>query len=300
MLKKVKFIYNPASGENVITEYLDSIIGLYQRKGFSMTVYRMTFDRPPQEVTFDLDTSFHHVLIAGGDGTVNYVVNLLKKAGLDIPVAVLPAGTANDFASILDMPPDIMKACEAILDGAERRVDLGLVNGIWYVNVFSCGLFTDISQKTPTIVKNNFGKIAYYINGLGELPRFRKMELSIRTDAGDFEGQALIFFVFNGRTAGSLQLAYLSEIDDGLLDVLIVKGDTPLDALRTALRYLGRGRRRKDYPEGIAHIKCSRLTAVSARPETTDIDGQPGPGFPIGITCEAGALRVITARRKNN
>ncbi len=298
MLKKVKFIYNPESGESIITEHLDRITELYQQKGFSLVLYRMAFDRPAEEITFDLDSSYHHILIAGGDGTVNYVVHALKNAGVDVPVAILPAGTANDFAGVLGMPADIIKACKTVLAGEERKVDLGLVNGVWYVNVFSCGLFTDISQKTPTIVKNNFGKIAYYINGLGELPRFRKMELSIKTDGGDFEGQALIFFVFNGRTAGSLQLAYLSEIDDGLLDVLIVKADTALDTIRTALQYPVRSRRRKDYPEGIVHIKCSRLTAVSARPETTDIDGQPGPGFPIEISCEAGALRVITANRK--
>ena len=298
MLKKVKFIYNPAAGENIVTEYLDRIVELYQQKGFSLVLYRMAFDRPPEEITFDLDSSYHHILIAGGDGTVNYVVNLLKNAGTDIPVAILPAGTANDFAGMLDMPADIIKACEAVLGGEERKVDLGLVNGVWYMNVFSCGLFTDISQKTPTIVKNNFGKIAYYINGLGELPRFRKMELSIKTDGGNFEGQALIFFVFNGRTAGSLQLAYLSEIDDGLLDVLIVKADTALDTIRTAFQYPAHSRRRKAYPEGIVHIKCSRLTALSVRPETTDIDGQPGPEFPIDISCEAGALRVIATKPK--
>ena len=66
------------------------------------------------------------------------------------------------------------------------------------------------------------------------------MELSITSDGGDFRGNAIIFFVFNGRTAGTLPLAYLSEGDDGLLDILVLKGDTPLDTLHTAIRYLPR------------------------------------------------------------
>lgn len=102
-------------------------------------------------------------------------------------------------------------------------MDLGRANGRYFANVFSCGLFTDVSQKTPTAWKNNLGKIAYYINGIGDLPRFRKMELSITSDGGDFRGNAIIFFVFNGRTAGTLPLAYLSEGDDGLLDILVLK-----------------------------------------------------------------------------
>ena len=96
--------------------------------------------------------------------------------GLNLPVAVLPAGTANDFATLLGMPTDIEEACRAILAGRIHAMDLGRANGRYFANVFSCGLFTDVSQKTPTAWKNNLGKIAYYINGIGDLPRFRKME----------------------------------------------------------------------------------------------------------------------------
>lgn len=298
MPHRVKLIYNPASGENAIADYLDPIIELYQSKGFSIIPYRLSFGQPEDTITADLDDTYHHILIAGGDGTVNYVINLLKRAGINIPVAILPTGTANDFATTLGMPMDVIKGCKAILDGKERRVDLGQVNGTWFVNVFSCGLFTDISQKTPTIVKNNFGKIAYYMNGLGELPRFRKLDLNIHTDAGDFDGKALIFFVFNGRTAGQIPIAYLSEVDDGKLDVIIVKGDTPLETIPLAIRYLSRWTRRAKYPKGIVHLRCTHLTAHSVRPETTDIDGQPGPGFPIEIDCRPGALRVICPQTK--
>lgn len=299
MLEKVKFIYNPASGENVITEYLDRIIALYLSHGCQIIPYRLDFSRPAEEITCDLDGNYRHILIAGGDGTVNYIVNILKNAGIDLPVAVIPTGTANDFAKTLEMPSDIMKACRTILEeGCEHRIDLGRVNGKWYANVFSCGLFTDISQKTPTIVKNNFGKIAYYVNGLGELPRFRQMDLRIHTDAGDFEGKVIIFFVFNGRTAGQLPIAYLSEIDDGKLDVLIVTGNTALETVRIALKYISSRSKRKSYPRGVVHFRCTRIEAHSGRPETTDMDGQPGPPFPIKIECEAGGLRVITGTPK--
>ncbi len=81
---------------------------------------------------------------------------------------------------------------------------------------------------------NSLGKIAHYINGIGDLPRFRRWS-SPSPDGGDFRGNAIIFFVFNGRTAGTLPLAYLSEGDDGLLDILVLKGDTPLDTLHTAI-----------------------------------------------------------------
>ena len=278
----------------MIIEYLDRIISLYQSAGYSLVPYRLDFQGTSHDMLGDIDTSYDHMLLAGGDGTVNYVVNRMKEHGLEIPMAILPTGTANDFGTMLGMSPDILKTCEDILGGRRHKVDLGKVNGTYFVNVFSCGLFTDISQKTPTLLKNNFGKIAYYVNGIGELPRFRKMKLDIKTDGGDFKGKVLIFFVFNGQTAGNLPIAYLSSPDDGLLDVLIVKADTPLVPLRPMLKYLTRiGKKVKEYPSDIVHIRCSQLQAVSERNESTDMDGQPGPSFPLEITCEKEAITVI-------
>ena len=298
MLRKVLFIYNPSSGESPVAGRFDRIIELYQAHGLHMLFHRLAFDAGDEAVLAAVDGSFDHLLLAGGDGSINYAVNLIKGMGLNLPVAVLPAGTANDFATLLGMPTDIEEACRAILAGRIHAMDLGRANGRYFANVFSCGLFTDVSQKTPTAWKNNLGKIAYYINGIGDLPRFRKMELSITSDGGDFRGNAIIFFVFNGRTAGTLPLAYLSEGDDGLLDILVLKGDTPLDTLHTAIRYLPRLLHRRRYPEGIVHIRCGRLHAECDRDEHTDVDGQPGPSFPIDITCEHGALPVILPDRK--
>lgn len=291
-MQKVRFIYNPKSGETIITEWLDSIVDIYQRRGFAVHPYRVSFTETEEKDMFDgVDADYHHILVAGGDGTVNYVVNTMKRRGLDVPVAVLPTGTANDFAHMLGVPADIGKACRAILGGKIRRVDLGKANEEYFVNVFSCGLFTEVSQKTPTILKNTFGKLAYYFGGLGELPNFRKMHISIDSDGGSYEGSSLIFFVFNGRTAGQMRLAYLSEIDDGLLDVLIVKGDSPIETLRAIFHFLKRNKR--NYPSGIVHIKSRDIMLHSYNEEATDIDGQAGPSFPIHITCEAGALRVV-------
>lgn len=103
--------------------------------------YRLAFTETEEtDLLDDIDGSYHHILVAGGDGTVNYVVNLLKRRNLDLPVAVLPTGTANDFANTLGVPSDIEKACRRILGGEIRRVDLGRANDEYFVNVFSCGL----------------------------------------------------------------------------------------------------------------------------------------------------------------
>lgn len=298
MLNKVLFIYNSSSGDTQVSDYFDEIISLYQDNGYYITLYKLLFDERDAEMVSGVGKECSHILIAGGDGSINYVVNLMKSLGVDVPVAILPAGTANDFASLLGMSQDIMESCRSILTGELRGVDLGVANNKYFVNVFSSGLFTDVSQKTPTIWKNNLGKLAYYINGIGDIPKFRKLELSIKSDGGDWNGKAIVFFVFNGRTAGNLPIAYLSESDDGLLDVLIIKESNPIEAMRSAVEYIPRMVFHKDYPAGIVHIRCSSLHAEVSRNEHTDIDGQQGPSFPVDIHCEHCGLKVILPKKE--
>ncbi len=300
-MQPVCFFYNPKAGETVITKWLDTIISVYQQRSCVIVPYRLGFHADEPELIADrLRQGCRHVLIAGGDGTVNYLVGIMKSHGIDLPLAVLPTGTANDFASILGMPSDIERACHAILDGEEKYVDLGVAGDKWFVNVFSCGLFTDVSQKTSVTLKNNFGKLAYYFNGLGELSNFRKMHITVRSEEVNYEGTSLILLVFNGRTAGQMNLAYSAEIDDGLLDVIIVKGSGPIKMLRALSYFIQQnvGSRRpnlSDYPESVVHFKSRDfvIDVPKHRNEVTDIDGQPGPHFPVHITCEASALRVI-------
>ena len=272
-MQKVRFIYNPKSGETVISEWLDHIIEIYQGHGYTVVPYRLCFGDTEETDMFDgVDQSYHHALIAGGDGTVNYVVNVMKRRGLDVPVAVLPTGTANDFAHVLGVPSDLAKACRRILNGEIRTMDLGRANDEYFVNVFSCGLFTDVSQKTPTILKNTFGKLAYYFGGLGELPNFRKMHISIESAHGNYEGSSLIFFVFNGRTAGQMRFAYLSEPDDGLLDVLLVRDVSRATMLRVIGKY--KAGHYAQLPELIRHFRCRRVHIRCDRESEINLDGE--------------------------
>lgn len=293
-MKKVKLIYNPSSGETAVASCLDQIIEIYQSYGYTLSMYRLDFKGSEQDVVFGLkDQDYHHILIAGGDGTVNYIVNLLMTNKITTPISIIPTGTANDFASMLGISNDVEKACHKILKGTFRDIDLGVVNGKYFVNVFSCGLFTDVSQRTPTILKNTFGNLAYYVGGLGEIPSFRKMTIKIESNGGNYEGSCLIFFVFNGKTAGKIKIAKGAKIDDGLLDVLIFKGDNPLETIQTIFHYTSILPKRHMYPSGVVHIQCSKLYAECLRDEHTDIDGQAGPRFPLQVECIHGAIKIL-------
>lgn len=292
-MKNVIFLYNPVSGEAQIVAQLDRIAMHYQRAGYVLTLFRITREKGLSNLSeLIAELKPEHLLAAGGDGTINRLVNYLKHRNVTIPIAILPMGTANDFAHLIGMPNNLNEACKAILNGRVEYLDMGCINKHHYfINVLSCGLFTEVSQKTPTALKNTFGKLAYYFSSIGELPSFRKMNISVEADEISFRGSCLLLLVFNGRTAGNLKLASHSSATDGLLDVLVIRGENIVESIKNVFHFL---MKKKDggYPSDIVYFQTRKLHIENDQP-TTDIDGEKGPEFPIDIECLPGSLPVI-------
>ncbi len=291
-MKKVKFIYNPFSGDKQILNYLDYIIAAYQQKNLLIIPYRLSFSVKLELAFDDIDETYDHVLISGGDGTVNQVVNIMKERSIDIPIGVIPAGTANDFAHLIGMPRNIRYAVDMILHSDVKTIDLGYVNGKYFINVFSCGLFTDVSQKTPTEYKNTFGKVAYYITGIKEIPNFKMLNLTMSSRDFVFQGESILFLVFNGRTAGSIELAPFSSAEDGLLDVIIITREKFIKNISTIPWLLMK--KNEPYPSWIKRYKTEEIIIdIENGSYVTDVDGEPGPDFPVKISCKKNSLKVL-------
>ena len=290
-MKKVKFIYNPYSGENVILDHQDIVIKIHQEAGYTIVPYRIDKEIDVINAFNDFrDTNYYYVLIAGGDGTIDNVVNAMAKAGVSVPIGILPVGTANDFGKFLGMPSDISKACRQILNSEVTSVDLGSINDKYFVNVASTGLFTDVSQKTDVNLKNTIGKLAYYLKGLEELPNFRKLEIKIKSEEMEYEGNMYFMLVFNGQTAGNFKLATKASADDGLLDVIIFKAIPIIELIPLFVKVLKGEHLDSD---NVIYFKTNNIYIESHEDIVTDIDGEKGPDFPLNIKCIKGGLKVL-------
>lgn len=289
----VLFIYNPSAGSGEINAYLDDIVELYQKHGYSVTLHRINKEvgyenLPPVLSRIELD----HILIAGGDGTVNRLVNFLKKHDFDIPIAVMPAGTANDFATLLGVPTNPLDAVRAIINGTKRRVDMAKVGDRYFVNVLSCGLMCDISHRTPTFLKNTMGKVAYFFSGITELPNFRKIDITITSEELTFRGKCLLVMVFNGKSAGSFKVARKSSITDGVLDVFVFKGTNIGHTISMLFHFLLN--RKGEYPSDLVYFQTNKLRIdINGEDVTTDVDGEIGDGFPMEVEALPSALSVV-------
>lgn len=292
-MKTVKFIYNPHSGDKSILKKLDLIIEMYQEKGLIIEFYRIEQQKDVENAFKDFNPNrFSHVLIAGGDGTVDSVINAMYRLNIKLPIAILPTGTANDFAKFLGIPTDIEEACKNILSSIVKTVDIAKINDRYFVNVASTGLFAEVSQKTDINLKNTIGKLAYYIKGIEELPNFKKINIKIESKECSYDGETYLILVFNGKTAGNFNIATKSKINDGLLDVIVFKA-MPVKEMFYLLLTIFKGEHITS--ENVLYFKTDKIKIECNDSISTDIDGEIGPQFPLNIECIKDGISILGA-----
>ena len=289
-MKKVRFIYNPFSGEGIILSKIDKIIEIHEERDYQIVPFRISKNKGIKEALEIVDESYSYILIAGGDGTVDILINAMKEKGLNLPIGILPVGTANDFGKFINMPQDIEKACEQILSSEPVKVDIGKINERYFINVASTGLFTDVSQKTDIALKNTIGKLAYYIKGIEELPNFRKLKIKLNSKEVNYDGEMYLMLIFNGQTAGNFKLATRSSAMDGFLDVIVIKAVQIFEILPLFIKVL-KGEHLDS--NKVIYFKTDDLYIECEEGIVTDVDGERGPDFPLHVQCIKGAIEVL-------
>lgn len=280
---KALLLYNIKAGKGSIERRVRQLCDIFREQNIDIAAREVVFGENP----FDGYEDTELAVICGGDGTINYVVNMMRRKAINPTLGIIPSGTANDFAGAVGMSSNPYKAARQIARGSERKVDCGNINGEYFINVFSFGVLTTTSQQTSDRAKHRFGKLAYIGIGLKDLFTMHRMALHVKTHDEEFDCSALMFLAFNGETAGRFPLARKAKIDDGVFDILILCRRNFFVTCWNMLRYLCGSK-----PRDVRYIKSSFVEITSDRSERTDVDGQRGPDFPIVIRCEAGALTV--------
>ncbi|MBR9990991.1 MAG: YegS/Rv2252/BmrU family lipid kinase [Gemmatimonadetes bacterium] len=165
------------------------------------------------------------VVAAGGDGTVNEVVNGLARVR-GACLGVVPLGTANDFAASLGIPDDVGSALKLAAEGTPRPVDIARVNRRCFINVSTGGFGVDTSQAAGRGLKKHLGGFAYVLRGVENMMKFDVHKGAFRVDGRIVhDGDFIFFAVGNARqTGGGMPLTPIAQVGDGRLDIMLVHG----------------------------------------------------------------------------
>ena len=280
----ILLLYNSGAGQRNPQRVLDSVIEVFEEASTHVTARKVDFRTNPFEELREVD----YVVVAGGDGTLEYVVDRMLRHNIDLPVGIIPAGTANDFARMLGASSNPRRAAQQILRGDVRTVDCGCANGRFFVNILSFGLFTTTSQHTFGLGKRIFGRVAYFFEGLVELRHIRAIPLTVRSDGEEFTADVITTLIFNGRTAGRFPLARHARPDDGLLDGIFILHRPIWRLFFDILRYFCGG-----CPSSFKLVRSQQFHLSTPLTDVvTDTDGERGPHFPLDVECISGSIKI--------
>lgn len=290
----VLFLYNPKSGAGNFVEDLDYVVKRFQLEGQQIVPYRMIGLDDLKKYMAQMDFRWiHKIIIAGGDGTIHQVVNLLMNLKVDLPIAIFPTGTANDFSQYFNIPKDLDGMIDVAIKNNAVPCDIGKANSAYFINVASFGNLVDISQRVNDQAKNVLGVLAYYIKGIEEIPRLRSFVARFEGDDYLYEDKIFFALIMNGISAGGFRkLAPHSEVNDGLLDVVIFKKCPVYELMPLLIKVVG-----GEHPssEHIEYVQTKRIKITSDEPIGSDLDGEVGPQLPLEIEVLKHKLKIIAS-----
>lgn len=199
-------------------ETLDQVINELQMLGFEL--FEESSAKPQQlpNIIRSYRDRVDIVIIGGGDGTLNAAIEGLLDTQL--PLGILPLGTANDLARTLSIPQSIPQACQVIATGDKQRIDLGQVNHKYFFNVASLGLSVQITKQLDKKFKRTWGVLAYAMTALKVIWKARPFSAEIRLQGESFHVKTVQIAVGNGRYyGGGMAVAEDATIDDQRLDL---------------------------------------------------------------------------------
>ncbi|HHA2453018.1 TPA: lipid kinase [Stenotrophomonas maltophilia] len=228
------------------------------------------------------------VIVGGGDGTLNGCVEAV--AALGKPLGILPLGTANDFARSMRIPPKLSAAVDCIINGKAVPVDIGLANGLPYLNVASVGFSAELSASLTASSKKRWGKIGYAINAARLLAKSRLFSATIQHDGRTERFRTFQVSVGNGRFyGGGMTVHQSASPTDGMLDVysLELSHWWKMLALLPALRRGTHGARRE-----VRSFSSKALTLHARRRLPVNLDGELRTYTPVHFLIREKALLV--------
>jgi YegS/Rv2252/BmrU family lipid kinase len=280
-------IVNPTAGAGRAAKLLGGVEAELRGRGLRFRVERTTSMEHARECARQAAAAGEIVAAMGGDGLTGAVAGELRDgAGV---LAVLPGGRGNDFARKLGIPADPVAAC-ALLGGAERRIDLAVVDGRTYLGILSAGLDSD-ANRLANENRLPLGTAVYAYAALRALAKWKTAHWTVAVDGEQHEFDGYCVAVSNSGVYGSgMFLVPDARLDDGLLDVVLVEA-VPKHRYLANLPKVFKGTHLQE--PGLRLLRGRSVSFRADRPFTAYADGDPIAELPATVDVVPGTLRVL-------
>lgn len=275
MNRKIMFICNPQAGKGKVKSSLYAIIDGFSRMQDIISVFPTQYRNHGQELLLKYGCAYDLIVCSGGDGTLNEIVSGLMKLPKRIPLAYIPTGTANDFASTLHLSSNIKKALSVFEKGNTFDCDICSFNDRYFTYVAAFGAFTEVAYKTPQVSKSVLGRASYFLEGIRQLTHITTYHMKLTTQERCIEDDFVFGAITNSKSIGGFQSVSTKNalLDDGEFEVLLVRmPQNPLD-LQIIITALLKQEINEKFME---FFTCSSLRIESDPNASWTLDGEEG------------------------
>lgn len=289
-MKKIQIIVNPGAGRS--KPILQTINSVLQDTDISWDI---SITQKPGDgkafATEAVERGADLVAVYGGDGTVMEAANGLIEN--QVPLAILPGGTANVMAIELGIPRDLREACTLLAGPVQRlrQVDVGKIEENYFILRVGIGLEATMIAGADQELKYKVGTLAYVLSGLQALRDPQVAHYNLVLDENEVEAEGVTCFIANSGNVGLPHLTFSPhiEVDDGLLDVLIIQ-QADINTLMEIATGVVSG---EENIKGIRHWQAHNISVSSEPAQIVQVDGEILYETPVQIQVLPGAIQIV-------
>lgn len=236
-MEKCLFVFNPQSGKGKIKKNQEKITKMLGEK-YLVDVKPSEYAGHIGQIVAERGGEYDLIVVAGGDGTLNEVVNSISRLENPPKIGYIPSGTVNDVARSLRLPKRIKSAVKAILHGDVFLHDIFRMNDRYGIYVCCAGLFTESSYATSQSHKKRMGKLAYAFHGIKKVFSTPAVKLKLTFEGGQVEDKFALMLVLNSRSVAGLKINRGASLSDGFVDVALIRTEKDKVNLRGIFRVM--------------------------------------------------------------
>jgi YegS/Rv2252/BmrU family lipid kinase len=289
--RPIALLANPSAADGRSLKCLDIVREELEARGAEYRLASPSGREAAQQAAREAAERGEVVAAVGGDGTIGLIAGALRGTGASL--AVIPAGRGNDFARVMKIPADPREAARVALDGQERTVDVGDVDGNPFVCIASLGFDSD-ANRIANKAKLVRGNLVYLYAALRALAGWKHANFHVVVDGVVHDMRGWSVAVANSKAyGGGMYVAPDAELDDGQFDIVLVSESPKWTFLRDLPKVF------KGEHTANAHIRVlrgSRVELSADRPFTIYADGDPIGELPATVNVTARSLNVLVPR----
>jgi diacylglycerol kinase (ATP) len=294
---KYLLMYNPVSGRSKIKSKIKYIKKFFDKRKLHLDIYESKESKDLEKHAYLHAKDYDVFLVAGGDGTINEVVNGMMKSDKKPSLAILPSGTANDIAAILGVPRILTCALRMYMKETPVLMDVNKMNDRYFVYTAACGMLSKISYDVSRRHIEKYGYLAYVFAAMKDFVQDYNFPIKIESNQNVLETDCMMVLGLNSNRVGGMRLVNFSKskLNDGLFELRVFTSRRKFRRFRLASSFIRGGKKlREDF-----HLVSNHFKITTDKDVLWNADGESAEKGNIEITTNKEALSIyVNPNRK--